>query len=119
LVNITLLSLRLHAYPVLTEKGVDLLSARTPITPDIPVRVQPLAPPDLPDLGRRDALVLAVVPLADVFRDLNVGRARGVVYVVVVWAVSAPGQRLVLLADAEELEGALCALTWGYVAGSC
>ncbi len=97
-------------------EGADSLSSRTPIPPDIPSPHQAVPPPDVPDLGRRDALVVTVVPLADVLRDLDVGRARGVGYIVVSDAVPVPGQRLVLLPDAEELEGALCALPRGDVA---
>ena len=44
------------------------LAARTTICPDIP-RPEPLFFAPFPDLFRRDALVLAVVPLADVRRD--------------------------------------------------
>jgi hypothetical protein len=96
-------------------RGLDSLSPGTPIPPDIPRPLDPVAPPVLPDLRRRDALVVAVVPLADVLRDLDVGRARRVVVAVVRAAVPGPGQGLVLLADAEELKGPLGALAGGYV----
>jgi len=95
----------------------NLLPARTPVPPDIPRPRQALPLPDLPDLGRRDALVVAVVPLADVLGDLDAGRARGVVRRVVVGgAVPVPGEGFVLLADSEELEGALGAPAGGDVA---
>jgi hypothetical protein len=77
--------------------NIHVLSPRTSVPPNVPVRVQPLARAQLADLGRRDALVLAVVPLADVLGDLNlrgagqaVAFARGGDY-----AVRSPGQPVV------------------------
>lgn len=96
---------------------MSLLSAWTSILPDIPRTQYPVPPPDISYFGRRDTFVLAVIPLPDVLRDLNVGRARGSGGAVVTGPVSVPGQRLVLLADAEKLKGALGALAGGYVAG--
>jgi hypothetical protein len=107
------------AGPVDREKGGDSLSTRTAVPPDIPSPHQAVPPPDVPDLGRRDALVVAVVPLADVLRDLDLGSARVVGQVIVCDTVPVPGQWLVLLPDAEELEGALGALPGGDVAVIC
>lgn len=52
-----------------------ILSTRTAVPPDIPIATEtgPLAP--IPDFWGRDALVVAVVPLSDVFRDLDASRA--------------------------------------------
>ena len=96
---------------------VSLLSSRTPVPPDVPRARHAGPPPHLPDVGRRDALVVAVVPLADVVRDLHVGRARRVVLADALGgAVPVPRQGLAVLADAEELKGALGALPGGDVA---
>ena len=97
-----------------------LLAAGTPIAPDVPLPGNPLlgAPP--PDLGRRNPLVLAVLPLADGIGDLHVGvalvapvggglefRGRG--------AAGGPRES-VPGPDVQELEGALGALAGGDVA---
>lgn len=59
-----------------TERGRgNSLAARTSIAPDIPGAWNPLLSADLADLGARDALVVAVVPFADVFGDLDRGLA--------------------------------------------
>lgn len=52
----------------------DLLGALTalaPVAPDVPVAPQPLGLARVADLGARDPLVVAVVPLADRLRHLD------------------------------------------------
>jgi hypothetical protein len=94
-----------------------LLPPRTPIPPDIPPRtpiyIQPLLPAQRADGRRREALVVAVVPLADVVGDLDLGVARRVRAVGL--AVRGPGE-LGQVGDVEELEGSLGALAGGDVA---
>lgn len=92
----------------------NLLPPRTAIPPNIPACAQALLLPQRADVGRRDALVGAVVPLADVVGDFDRGAAGRVRAVGL--AVRRPGQ-LVSVRDVEELEGALGALAGGYVAG--
>lgn len=66
--------------------------------------VQALVLPQPPDLGGGDALVGAVVPLADVVGDLDAG-AAGIVMQALGVAVGLPGQ--VAEAEVEQLQGAL------------
>jgi hypothetical protein len=98
------------------ERDVHSLPPRTAIPPDIPagVRVQALLLAQGADGGRGHALVVAVVPLADVVGDLDLG-AAGRVFAVGL-AVGWPGE-LVWVGDVEELEGSLGALAGGDVAG--
>lgn len=91
--------------PNTKKSGPNSLSAGTAIPPDVPVLIQPLVPPQGPDLGARDALVVAIVPLADVLGDLD-ARAAGLGAVAVRGgAVSLPGK--VSEAQVQQLEGAL------------
>ena len=97
-----------------------LLAAGTPIAPDVPLPGNPLlgAPP--PDLGRRNPLVLAVLPLADGLGDLHVGVALvapvgGGLEVCGRGAAGGPRES-VPGPDVQELEGALGALAGGDVA---
>lgn len=97
---------------------VDLLPTRTPILPNIPHALIPLLRPPLPNLRARDTLVVAVVPLADVIRDLDPGGAVGEV-VAVGWgvAVGGPGELVRGDAEVEELKGSLGSGSGGDVAG--
>lgn len=80
--------------------------------------IEPLALPQVADLGTRDALVVAVVPLADGLGDLDAGAAVvGGRLVHGLRAVLDPGQR-VAYAQVQQLKGALGALAGGYVAMS-
>lgn len=101
------------------DPGDDLfwrLAAGAAVAPDVPVLAEAGGAPPRADLGGRDALVLAVVPLGDVRRDgdarvrarRGVGRGRG-------GGVFLPGEGVVA-ADVEELERALGAVPWGDVA---
>lgn len=57
------------------------LASRAAIPPDVPMFIQTLLLPQLADLGARDALVVAIIPFADVFSDLDAriaGRTWGV-----------------------------------------
>jgi len=96
-------------------------TARTPICPDIPWSLA-LFLADLPDFFARYALVVAVVPLADLIRDRDLGirvprdtrtRAR----------VCLRGRRGIMpgewigAAQVQELEGPLCAVHGRNVAG--
>jgi hypothetical protein len=89
------------------------LAAGAAILPDVPGAGDALVGPELADVGAGDALVVAVVPLADVLGDLDGGAAAqpgaGLV------AVGLPGQ--VADAEVEQLKGALRALARGDVAG--
>ena len=78
------------------------LAPRAALRPDIP-RPQPLLFSPLADLRRCDALVLAVVPLADVGRDgdLGIGARGGGLRMLDLPRVG------VLAAEVEELEGPL------------
>lgn len=89
------------------------LASRAAIAPDVPGAREPLrrAPP--PDLGARDALVVAVVPLADVLGDLD---ARGALEPVARRAaVPRPGE-MPRDAEVEQLKRPLGALPRGDVA---
>lgn len=66
----------IHRNGALTEVWVEhLLSARATIPPDIPVLIEALLLPQLPDLRGGDSLVITVVPLADGLGHLNAGGA--------------------------------------------
>lgn len=47
------------------------LSSRTPIPPNIPVGIEALFFPLLPDLGAGNAFIVTVIPLADVLGNFN------------------------------------------------
>lgn len=85
------------------------LAAGTAVFPNVPLRSQALLLAQLPDFGARNALVLTVIPLANVVGDLDAGFAvpggggAGSV------AMLGPGQR-VLDTEVQQLEGALGAL---------
>lgn len=95
------------------------LAALAAVAPYVPVPIQSALCPRLADLRGREALVVAVVPLADrgtygyggVCADVE-GRMRGFR-----WGFLVPGVALAA-ADVEEFEGALGAVAGGYVAGS-
>lgn len=89
------------------------LSAGAAVAPNVPVGVEALLGAAAADLGARDALVVAVVPLADVVGDLDAGAADEGARVL--RAVGRPGEG-VLDAEVEELKGALGALPGGDVA---
>jgi len=55
---------------------LDSLSAGTAISPDVPGDLQPVPFPRLIDLGADPAFVVTVLPLPDVFCDLNLDIAR-------------------------------------------
>lgn len=88
------------------EKGGIVLSTGAPVPPDVPGLAETLLLADAADLGARDALVVAVVPLADVLGDLDVSaaglRVRGRVHL----AVGLPWQGTIE-AEVQELKGAL------------
>ena len=91
-----------------------LLSPRTAIPPDIPVGVQSLLSPTFPDLGRGDALVLAIVPLPNILGDFHLGVASCPLAERL--AMGFPGQ-LVFVDDVEQLQGALGAAPRRDIAG--
>lgn len=100
---------------MLQKQYKDLLSTRTSIPPDIPPPLYALLLTDLPDLWAGDALVLTIVPLADVLGDLDLGRVA-VTSILLQVAMRFPWER-VLEAKVEQLKGALGALTRRYVSG--
>ena len=89
------------------------LSAGTTVPPDIPSGIKTLLLPHLPDVGRRDAFVLAIVPLPDILGDLHTGLARETF--IIGLAVGCPGQRL-LETEIEQLKGPLGSLAGRHVA---
>lgn len=56
--------------------GKGVLSTWATIPPDVPVGIQALLLPELPDMGRGNALVVAIVPLANILGDLDLGLTR-------------------------------------------
>jgi len=88
------------------------LPTRTPIFPNIPSGRQPLLGPQPPDLRTCNALVVPVVPFADVLGDVNVGAARQAGWGV---AVLLPGE-MARKAEVEQLKGTLGTFTRGDVA---
>lgn len=88
------------------------LAAGAPVAPDVPRPFAPLGAL-LADLLGGEALVVAVVPLADRLGDLDL--RVGAHVCVAVLALVVPGE-LVAAAEAEELEGALGTVSWGDVA---
>jgi hypothetical protein len=90
------------------------LATRAAIPPDIPILAEPLLLALASDLRTRDALVVTVVPLADVFSNLDAGTA-GVAASLLAGAVGLPRQGF-LEAEVQELKGALGALAGGDVA---
>ena len=98
--------------------GGYVLAKGAAISPDVPVALVALLGAELADLGALEALVLAIVPLADVLADLDLGPAvsdemarRGLL------AVGFPGELRGGDAEIEELKGALGTLTGGDIAG--
>ncbi len=103
------------------------LAAGTAVAPDVP-RPQPFLLAHLPDLGRRDAFVLAVVPLRDARFDRDTG--VGFVFARALRGSSRsggsggggmrflPGVRVVA-AEIEEFEGSLGAVAWRDVSSCC
>jgi hypothetical protein len=59
------------------ETAVDSLPTRTPILPDIPHALEPFLGAHAADIRARDALIVAVVPFADVLGNLDTGVALG------------------------------------------
>lgn len=89
---------------------MNLLAAYAPVPPDIPVPAEALFLAQVADLGARDALVVAVVPLADGLGHLDAGTAVvGDGLVRRLRAVLVPRQ-WVLDAQVQQLEGALSTL---------
>lgn len=93
------------------EHGI--LAPGTSIPPDIPVGIQTLLLAELFDLRRRNALVVAIVPLADVLGDLDTGFAGQAV--IARLTMRSPGKRVLVL-QVEELQGALGTPSWRDVA---
>ena len=94
------------------------LAAGAAVPPDVPLPLaQALLPPHPADLGARDALVVAVVPLADVLRHLDARVAGGAGPAGCRGPVGLPGQGLD--AQVEQLKGALGTLARGDVAVVC
>lgn len=100
--------------PRIGTSGKYSLATRAAITPDVPVLGQALLLADATDLGGRDALVVAVVPLANVLGDLDTGVALGSVALYL--AMLLPGE-LVGEAEVQELKCALGTLARRNVAG--
>jgi hypothetical protein len=87
--------------------SINLLSSGAAISPDIPGRIKPLLLPQPSDIGRRDALVIAIIPFPDVFGDLNLSLAFQTV--LCTGAMGIPGQ-LLLQSEVEQLKGPLGSL---------
>ena len=85
-----------------------LLAPRTAIFPNVPMLAQPLAAPNLSDLLRRNALVVTIIPLSDVFRHFDIGDTFLLAHAC--FAVRFPGQRN-LVSNVEQLKGTLRALS--------
>lgn len=85
------------------------LATGTAIPPDIPGAFKPLFGPLLANLGARDALVVAVVPFADVLGDLYLGATFEPVTGCV--PVGLPGE-CARNAQVQELKSPLGALAW-------
>ena len=105
---------RQHHFSGATSGEGNVLAAGTAVPPDVPVWGEALVEAAAADVRAGDALVVAVVPLADVLGDLDPGGAAeaGVGGDV---AVALPGERVVQ-AEVEELEGVLGAPAGGDVA---
>lgn len=55
---------------------INSLSTGTAVFPDVPVLAQALLFSQLPDLGARYTLVVAIIPLSYVFSDFNASVTR-------------------------------------------
>lgn len=89
------------------------LSARTPVSPYIPISGESLVFAQGADVRARDALIVTIVPFADILSDLHAGLAvescRLGLYTPLF-----PRQRI-LDSEVEELEGPLGSLSRRYV----
>lgn len=83
------------------------LPAGAAVPPDVPALAQALILPQLADLGARDALIVAIVPLADVLGDFY-ARVAGQAGCVARGAMGVPGE--VPEAEVEQLESPLGSL---------
>lgn len=92
----------------------DALSAWAPVLPDVPILAEALLLADTADFGARDALIVAVVPLADVLGDLYASTAADGAPIPL--AVSLPRKRLRQI-EVQELESALSTLARRDVTG--
>lgn len=88
-------------------RKMDLLSARTSITPYIP-RSQACLFPNLLDLRACNALIISIVPFPDILCYLNIGFSPNIL--VAVWPFVLPGE-FNSAAKVEKLEGFLSAFS--------
>lgn len=96
-----------------------VLSTRTAFLPDIPLPIGPANPlllPQLPNLRACDALVVAIIPLPDIFCNLHIGFCPNIG--IRIRALFLPWE-LYTAAEVEEFEGFLGTFSWGNVAFFC
>lgn len=101
-----------------TGKGHLLLSTRTAISPDVPVLIQSLLFSHLPNVRTSDTFIVTIVPLPDVFGNLNAGIAfesgapTGVIIITRSRAVCLPWQ--VFEPEVKQLKRSLSSLAGRY-----
>ena len=90
------------------ERERNLLSAGTAIFPNVPFPAIPLLGAELSNVRTSDTLVITVVPLSNIFGDLNRGVA--VQTLACANAVWLPGKSTIREAEIQQLKGPLGSL---------